>query len=533
MGREAEDTAGGAPGGEPQRIEPLECESVELTEGPAVRGGTRGVRRGAGGLTPDGRLKTGRLAGLTMWQAVWVLSWPVMIESFLNSLVGLTDTKLAAGLGVDETDAIGGASYIMWFIGLVVMALGVGATALIARSVGRGRLGVANAVLGQSVILAIAVGVFVGAAVWFLASPVAVVLSMSEGATEAFERYMSVIAFGAPGASMLFVMIACARGAGDSKSPLIAMIVRNIVNIFVSYALSGYEIEGIGNPFNFNMGVTGIALGTVVGDVTGGAIMVWMALNGRWGITLKRRWLSPHWHTVRRLVRLGLPNFFETFGMWIGNFLVIVMVGLLGAQSVARGGGNGLLGAHIIGIRIEAFSFLPGFAMGMAAATLAGQYIGAGSEAMARAAVLRCAWLAAGVMGVVGGVFVAWPHEITAMLSDQPEHLEHTPMLLVICGVDQAPFGFAIVFRAAMRGAGDVKAVMVLTWGVTYLVRLPAAYLLSGVDIPLPDGSILVNPSPVDWGLNGLWIGLCGELLIRCLIFSARFAFGGWTRARV
>ncbi|HRQ72723.1 MAG TPA: MATE family efflux transporter, partial [Phycisphaerales bacterium] len=105
----------------------------------------------APGLTNDGRLKTGRLAGLTMGGAIWVLCWPILVESFLNSLVGLTDTVLAAQLGTDETDAIGSAAYVMWFIGLIVMAIGVGSTALVSRAVGRGRLAVANAAVGQSV----------------------------------------------------------------------------------------------------------------------------------------------------------------------------------------------------------------------------------------------------------------------------------------------------------------------------------------------------------------------------------------------
>ena len=45
-----------------------------------------------------GRLTTGRLAGLSLPAAVWVLSWPILAESVLNSLVGLTDTVLAAGI---------------------------------------------------------------------------------------------------------------------------------------------------------------------------------------------------------------------------------------------------------------------------------------------------------------------------------------------------------------------------------------------------------------------------------------------------
>ena len=50
------------------------------------------------GLTPDGRLRSGRLAGLSMRGAIWMLSWPILVESLLNSFVGLTDTYLSAAL---------------------------------------------------------------------------------------------------------------------------------------------------------------------------------------------------------------------------------------------------------------------------------------------------------------------------------------------------------------------------------------------------------------------------------------------------
>ncbi|MEZ6242987.1 MAG: MATE family efflux transporter [Phycisphaerales bacterium] len=507
-------------------------ESVVLTETLPVRGGATARARG-GGLTADGRLRSGRLAGLSMWRAVWVLAWPITLESFLNSLVGLTDTKLAAGLGVAETDAIGGASYIMWFIGLVVMALGIGATALIARSIGRGRFGVANAVLGQSATLAVVAGIGVGAFVMVAGSVITWLLNMTPEAGEAFDRYIVVIAAGTPAASMIFVLAACARGAGDAKRPLIVMTVRNIVNMGVSYALSGVDIWGVQNPFTFDLGVTGIALGTVTGDVVAAGVIVWMAAGGAWGIRLKARWLKPHWHTIRRLVRLGLPNFFESLGMWVGNFLVMVMVGWLGVEALARHEPGGQLGTHIIAVRIESFSFLPGFALGTAAATLAGQFLGAGSERLARRAVVRCTMVGALVMGGLGVAFVMAPEWIVSLLSDQPEHLVTTPDLLVVCGSIQVPFAVTIIVRGALRGAGDVKVVMWLTWVATYLIRLPLAYLLSGVDIPLGNGHFIVNPSPVDWGLVGLWIALCGEVSLRSLIFVARFLQGGWARVKV
>lgn len=504
----------------------------------------------------NGRFRTGRLAGLTMWGAIWALSLPVVAESFLNALVGITDTVLSTRLGLDEADAVGGASYINWFIGLVIMAVGVGATAMIARGIGAGRMALANATLGQSLVLAVGAGVVVGASVALGAEWIAGLLNMTEGATAEFTDYMVIIGLGVPIASVLFILVSCARGAGDSRRPLYAMVVRNGVNIVASVMLSGVTLEfglfgrdiSITGPVE--LGVTGLALGTVLGDLAGASLMLTMAIRGTWGIRILRRRLVPHWTTMRRLVRLATPNFLESFGMWIGNFMVIAMVGMLGvmdrvaragADGVAQADGDGLLGAHVIAIRIESLSFLPGFAMGTAAAALAGQYLGAGRKDLARSAMLRCTALGAAVMGSMGAVFIFAPRWVTGLMTSQPEHMEITPSLVFICGTIQIPFAIGLVLRTAMRGAGDVRWALALTWISTYAVRLPLAFLFSGVDIVSRDGdggvrTLLENPMPDDFflsGLSGLWVALCTDLTIRGVLFTARFVHGGWAHQRV
>ena len=485
-------------------------------------------------LTDDNRFRSGRLKGLTMTGAIIALSWPVLTESFLNSLVGLVDTALSAGLedGEAAADAIGGASYIMWLIGLVIMALGIGATALIARSFGKSRLAVAGTILGQTTTLALIAGVTVGILVWFGAPFMTHALNMSDAAAQYFRDYMQIIALGTPVATLLFGLIACSRGAGDSVSPLYAMGVRNIVNIAVSWTASGAEIFGYAPPLSLDMGVTGIAVGTVVGDFAGMLVILLRATSGGWSIRLRLKRMKPHWHTVRRIVRLGIPNFIETFGMWFGNFIIIFFVG----QIMLFTATEGLLGSHMIAIRIEAFSFLPGFAMGTAAATLAGQYIGARRPDLAKRAVLVCTAVAASIMTTLGVVLIAFPHAITGALSQQPIHLDQVPKLLIICGIIQLPFALSIVFRTAMRGAGDVRSVMVLTWITTYLLRIPIAYISSGVDIQIPEwlgNGTIHNPGPFEPSLAGLWIGMCAELVLRGLIFTVYFLKGRWLNAKV
>ena len=501
------------------------------------------------GLAADGTLRAGRLAGLSMNAAIWVLTWPILVESFLNSTVGLTDTVLAAGLGESETDAVGGASYVMWLIGLVFMSVGTGATAMISRSIGKGRLAVANTVLGQTVLLSVVLGALVGVIVAMLTPALASMLGLNPAGAHAFKNYLFVICAGAPVSMLLFCGIACARGAGDSKRPLIAMILRNVVNIIASFVLSGVDLTGghmeggevvqrviFENPFSFDLGVMGIAIGTILGDTAGTLLILSMAIKGTWGIRLRAKRLRPHVHTLRRMIRLGIPSFLETLGMWLGNFLVVLFVGWLAI------GAGGLLGAHIVAIRIEAFSFLPGFAIGTACATLVGQYLGAGAPHLARVAIARCTAMAGAIMGVMGLAFILFPREIVGLLSAQPTHLQYTPALIVIAGWVQIPFGVNIVLRSALRGAGDVKAAMWLIWICTYAVRLPLAYLLSGVDIPLPAWLPIWGgqsiPHPIDYatdhnGLYWLWIALCGELVIRTILFAWRFSTGKWARQRV
>lgn len=522
----------------PPTLDPLALEPGDesLPEPPTV-----GPARASPGLTADGRLRSGKLAGLTMRQAIWVLSWPIMAESVLNSMVGLTDTILAAQISQAATDAIGAASYMMWFVGLIAMAVGIGATALVSRAVGASRLAVAHAATGQAVLLAAVSGVGAGLMLYASARPTAALMNLSDAGTQAYISYLSIVSLGVPALAVMAAGIACARGAGDSKRPLLAMVAVNVVNIVVSWLLAGCDYSvatgpaGSGmtrvllhNPSPLDLGVAGVACGTVIGDYVGMIMVLLMLASGRSGVVLMRRRLRPHWHTLRRIARIATPSFLETAGMWIGNFVVILLVGL-----IARTQGEGVMGAHIVAIRIEAFSFLPGFALGTAAAALVGQYLGAGSREMAGRAVLWCTALASGFMGVVGTLFVLVPDSIVGLVTTQPAHLKLAPTLIMIAGFVQIPFAVSIVMRSALRGAGDAKAVMVIVWVCTYLVRTPLSLILAGVAIPLWSGRVIPAVPGLEPSLALLWVALCAEVVIRGVVLAARFAQGRWAEATV
>jgi putative MATE family efflux protein len=492
----------------------------------------------------EGRIRSGKLAGLSMNAAIWVIAWPVLIESLLQSLVGMVDTTLAAGVSEAAADAIGGTSYFIWIIQIIGSALAVGATALVSRAVGKGRTALAGAVVGQCVLGSLAAGVVMAAIVFALAPFVAVSLNLSPEASAAATTYLRIVAFGVPCQILLAAGTACCRGAGDSLSAMLIMVSVNIVNTVVSFLLSGVEIAVskldaagqvqrtvlIPQPMHLDMGVRGIAIGTLAAWIVGAMMILALLARGTHGLKLRTRRLRPHWHTMRRLIRLGVPNALSMFAMWFGNWLALLLVGLMKTP--------GFLGAHIVAVRIESFSFMPGLAMGTAAATLAGQYLGAGQPPLARCAVLKCTLITAVFMALGGIIMAVFAKPIVGLFSQQPTHLALTPLLLIVTGIIQAPFGAAIVLRSGMLGAGDTKASMYITWFCIFGLRLPLAWLCCGVDLPLPGGGTLHNPAPLqEWfGLHplaGFWVGLCLEIMVRLAIFFARFLHGGWLRLRV
>jgi len=462
-----------------------------------------------------------------MGAAIFILALPVFLQHLLRAFVGMTDKLLAGQLPAGESlpalDAIGIGSYVAWFIGIALGGIGIGGQAIIARAMGSGDVREGERALGQVMSLAVIWGSFVGAALWILSPLVADFTGLSPEAKRLFLQYIRTLAAAMPLTGIVTVGSMALTGSGDTKSPAIIALGTNVVNVFVSWALAGADLKFgagehasvIADPFGFDMGVLGIALGTAASELFAAVCTLAILRRGVRDLRLHVRDLHPSAEMSRRVIRIGIPSFFEGISMWVVNLIVLVFLGMIAADSGAK---EGLQGAQIVAIQWEAFSFMPGFAIGTAGGALCGQYLGAGNIALARRAIIVCTVVASIFMGLFGVVFMAFGHELTSIISHEPIHLEHAPKLLFICGCVQVFFAVAIVVREGLRGAGDARWMFILTAISVYGVRLPLAWFF-GVHL--------------GHGIEGIWYGLCGEFLVRASLFTGRLIQGGWAKVRV
>ena len=120
-------------------------------------------------------------------------------------------------------------------------------------------------------------------------------------------------------------------------------------------------------------------------------------------------------------------------------------------QGGAAGPVKGLFGAHMVSVRWEAFSFLPGFAMGIAAGALAGQYLGARNPRMARKAIWSCTLVGMAIMGAMGVLYMTQGRLLTSVISGEPVHLTEVPKTLMACGSVQVFFALGMALRNGLQ----------------------------------------------------------------------------------
>lgn len=449
---------------------------------------------------------------------VW-LSLPVLAEHALHILVGMTDTYIAnhlidtSGLSAEALDkthglnaaagaAVGSVTYMLWFMGLIVSSIGTGSTAIIARAVGARHRRLANKVCGQSILLAGIVGLGLGLVLWLGAPVITSWASLEDDAGIFFTQYLQILAFGCPLAVLMFTANASLRGAGDTLTPAVAMITVDVVNLILSMSLAwGW----MGLP---ELGFKGIAIGTSVAYIVGGMLQIIVLLTGRGGLKLFWHRLSPDVHTIKRILKIGMPSGGEGLLMWMGNFAVL---------KVVNGLGNTPATAHNLAIRIESLSYMSGFAIAVAVATMVGQNLGAKDPIRARKSAIGGYLLGGGIMFLFGLVFIIFGKVLAGCFTTDPIVISQTATCLFYTGFIQTGFAASIIFGSALRGAGDTRWVMLLNLTSILLIRCGGIWLLGWMGT----------------NLSQIWMVLCAELVVRGGLMVGRFATGRWIHLRV
>ncbi|MGH2602545.1 MAG: MATE family efflux transporter [Dehalococcoidia bacterium] len=399
------------------------------------------------------------------------LATPIIGENLLQTAVGAVDTFLVARLGAAAVAGVGTGFEIVFFIISILSAIDIGATVLVSQAIGAGERNRANHLARQAIVwgLVLAIPVSIG---MFYATPTIIGLfgTAPDVATAAI-TYLQIITATSVVLFLSFVCGAVLRGAGDSRTPLVAAIMANIVNVVVAYVL-------IFGNFGFPaLGVAGSAAGAVAGRALGATFMLLVMATGRKAISLHGTWgWRPRPGIAKQLFTLGVPAALEQM-LSSGAFMTLIaVVALIGTPALA---------AQQLAFTALSIAFLPGIAFSIAATALVGQSIGARVPADASNAWQISLRWAVAWLGTGGVLVFLFADRLMGIFSGDPE--------VIAAGVSALrALSFALPFWAiwfvssgSLRGSGDTRTPLIIGASTMWL-----SVLLAWIGVRWFDGGL-------------------------------------------
>jgi putative MATE family efflux protein len=399
---------------------------------------------------------------------IWRLAWPVMLSQVLVTLVGLVDIAMVGRIGPRAQAAVGYASQFFALSQSALFAVGFACVAVMARAIGGGDTERARRALAGSLLLALLVAVSFAGLVLAAPRTVLAFLSAEPEVIELAVPYLRLVMLGSLLMSVALTLENALRADRDTRTPMrVAVVVTSVklgLNALLIFGLLGFP----------RLELVGAGLATVGSQVVAVLLFCSVALGLPRGspLALRRRDFAASRRLLPELFRIAVPGVAERLVMNLALLSYFGVLGQFGTVAVA---------AYTVGVRILAFSWIPGTAYAQAVATLVGQSLGAGDRAGATRSGWRAAKLALATAVVLGLVCAFAREPLARLFTDDADTIATLGPFMLCLAIAQPFLQLHFTLGGAHRGAGDTWTPLVAAFVGNWVFRVPLSFLASEI----------------------------------------------------
>jgi putative MATE family efflux protein len=420
------------------------------------------------------------------------------VSMLMQTLTSALESAFLGRFGTVEQGAAGLGAALLWPILIACNCSGIGVQICVAQSMGAQRRPDCGVFTWQ--------GVYLTGLAWLpmfvlglYALPLVRLLAPSPELLEPTALYLRIELLGGLPALLNMTMIGFFRGIGDTRTPLVVVLVVECLSVLLASLL----IFGVaGCP---RLGIAGAALSTVISRTVGTVIYLGLFLHRgqREGFLAQLRLpFDRHacWHLMRVSWPIGAQGALE-MGAWT---LFTAFIARLGTADAA---------AHAIAMRVTSLAYMPGYGLCVAATTLVGQYLGAHNRAAARRCMVSCLVLVIGLMGTLGLGFFLGRYPLVRLFTQDEAVIALGVRVLLWVALLQVFDGINLIAMGVLRGAGDTRWPMLVGLLLNWGIFLPGAALV-----------IFVWPG----GVVAAWAAAVGTVVVLALMMLLRVLRGAW-----
>jgi putative MATE family efflux protein len=421
-----------------------------------------------------------------------------MLQNVIAGLQGIIDHIMVGHfVGYVGNAAIGVSWQIILVVIVFISSVFTGMAVLVARFAGAGEPEKVNRVVYQSFLTAAGLSAALGV-VGYIAAPwlLTLVNAAPEVRAEALP-FLRTMFVGIVGMIMFFMLSGAFRAAGDPRTPLRLGLAMTVLTIVLNVTLIR------------TFGTIGAAFGTVISSTVVSAWGVWRLTRPSSVIHFEPGMeRGPDWVIIRSLFKFGLPTGVQGIAMNVGGVFLLRFIGSLEHSAAAQ--------AAFAVDYTELFSLITWTSTGLlgAAATIAGQNLGAGNPDRAADGVRVASQIGLAAAAIVGAAFVLVPEYLLSVfgMTDQLV-LSIGRQLLGYLAVSGLFITVALSYTGGLQGTGDTRSPLYIS-------------VISQIAIPLG----ICTAIDMTRGLTppDIWMAIVIGHFTRCVLSVARFRQQKW-----
>ena len=407
---------------------------------------------------------------------------PIFIGNVFQQFYNMADAVIVGKfVGNKALAAVGSTGTIMFLIYGFVVGMTAGFTVLTAQKFGAGDMkGMRKTVAGAG-ILSFVVGALLTILFMAFMKPLLILMNTPSDIFADAYSYIMIVSGGILAQMLYNLLSSILRALGNSKLPLVFLIISALLNIVLDLAF----IVG------FGMGAKGAAVATVIAQGVSGILCLFYIIAKIPILHLKREDLYVGSTIYKNQLRIGVPMALQYSITAIGTMMVQSSLNILGSTLVA---------AYTAAGKIEQVVTQAYVAMGTTMATYAAQNMGAGSVKRIREGFKACT-----VIGVVysfvaaGFIMTVGKYMTYLFVSEDVDIIMNSVDIYLKCiGIFFIPLAVVNIYRNGIQGLG--YGLLPMMAGVAELIGRGVVAVIAGAKRSYP-GVCLAGPAA--WVLAG------------------------------
>lgn len=434
-----------------------------------------------------------KVKNMTRGNIVWLLlsfAAPMLVGNIFHQLYNMVDSVIVGNfVGAYSLGAIGACSSLNFMTFGFCNGVSLGIGVVMAQFFGAGRDAEVKKTIVNGTVIVLAITVVFSTACTLLASGILHLLRTPETYIQESITYFRITVAGMIGIAGYNAVAAMLRALGDSRTPLMFLVLSSVINIGLDLLL----------VLRFGMGVAGVAVATVVAQVISAISCALYAVRTNPYFRLTGADLKIDWTLIRRCLRMGIP---------IGLQNALISFSSVSLQGVVNGFGPDAATAYTMTLRLEQLIQQPYASLSAAISSFTGQNIGAGQQERVRRGLFVGIAITAGFSAVMCGIMHLFGRPVLGIFGDDGGILDIAVRAIKITSCFYFPLGMIYLIRGLSNGAGDSLQAL-LNGVVEILCRISLGILLTRI------------PFIGMWGIwmttAATWCIAAGECVIRYL----------------